>query len=150
MIEKYFSGRTCRILGWFLQTMKIHPVQTVLVQGFIILYSCRNIWKNIFQVWRHRGRRGWWLWRRSSGSEILWGLNQPGAVGSGCLCLLFLVRCHRPGESHLFWPETLSSLASIYICSNDLMILKWSTSFYSQSDRFTRSWSAFMNVWNNH
>ena len=29
-------------------------------------------------------------------------------------------------------------------------ILKWSISFCSQSDRFTRSWSAFMNVWNNH
>ena len=36
------------------------------------------------------------------------------------------------------------------ICSKDMMILKWSTSFCSQSDRFTRSWSAFMNVWNNH
>ena len=33
MIEEYFSGRTCRILGWFLRTRKIHPAQTVLVQG---------------------------------------------------------------------------------------------------------------------
>ena len=39
MIEKYFSGRTCRILGWFLQTMKIYLALTLLVQGFLLIFA---------------------------------------------------------------------------------------------------------------